>query len=165
VEAEDLNLRIATATLALTGTLVDNVIGRMHSNQWLKRPAPTSTHGLWIIGHLGTTRDLLVQALGGGFEPIDPLFAGGCPLPPEDAFPSPATVAARWRETSARVDQVVRTLSRNDLDRPSPEGFPTLNGRMSGAVAASVFHEAYHVGQLGYLIRWLGHPPLLGPGA
>ncbi len=24
------------------------------------------------------------------------------------------------------------------------------------------FHEAYHVGQLGYLRRWLGHSPLLG---
>jgi uncharacterized damage-inducible protein DinB len=162
VDAEDLNLQIATATLALTGTLVDNVIERIDSDQWLKRPAPTATHVLWIVGHLATTRDLLVKVLGGEMEPLDPLFAGGCPLPAEDAFPPPATVAARWRETRARVDQVVRTVSPSDLDRPSPEGIPTLNGRVSGVLAAFVFHEVYHVGQLGYLMRWLGHPPLLG---
>jgi DinB superfamily len=162
VEAEDFNLQTATATLALTGSLVDYVIERIQSDQWLNRPAPTSTHVLWIVGHLATTRDLLVQVLGGGMESLDPLFAGGRPLPPDDALPSPATVAARWRETRARADQVVRTLSRHDLDRPSPEGVPTLNGRISGVLAAWVFHEAYHVGQLGYLMRWLEYPPLLG---
>jgi uncharacterized damage-inducible protein DinB len=162
VEAEDLNLQIAIATLALTGTLVDNVIERIQSDQWFKRPAPTSTHVLWIVGHLATTRALLAKVLGGGVEQMDPLFAGGCPLPAEDAFPPPATVAARWREARARVDQVVLTVSPSDLDRPSPQGIPTLNGRVSGLLAAFVFHEAYHIGQLGYLMRWLGHPPLLG---
>lgn len=60
------------------------------------------------------------------------------------------------------VDQTLKAVSLSDLQRPSPEGVPRSNGRISGALAASVFHEAYHVGQLGYLMRWLGHPPLLG---
>jgi hypothetical protein len=161
VAAEDLN-QITTATLALTGTLVDHVIERMHPDHWLERPAPSSTHVLWIVGHLATTRDLLVQVLGARSERLDPLFAGGCPLPADHAFPPPAAVVARWREMGARVDHAVRTLSCHDLDRPSPEGFPTLDGRLSGAVAAAVFHEAYHIGQLGYLMRWLAYPPLLG---
>jgi uncharacterized damage-inducible protein DinB len=61
-----------------------------------------------------------------------------------------------------RVDQTLRSTRARDLERPSPEGVPTLNGRRSGVLAAAVFHEAYHVGQLGYLMRWLGHGPLLG---
>ena len=164
MQSQDMELQAATGTYALTGKLVDDAIGRIPSTQWLERPALGSNHVLWIIGLLTTTRCLVLHALGDRREPmkLDPLFAGGIPLQEDAAYPPPAVVIEAWREMAIRLDQVLRTATAGDLDRPSPEGMPTLNGRISGALAASAFHESYHVGQLGYLTRWLGHGPLLG---
>jgi hypothetical protein len=158
-----MELQSAVATLALTGKLVDRVIEQTPPQEWLHRPTPHSTHVLWIVGHLATTREVLVQTLtsASGMR-IDPLFAGGSPLHDDGSYPSASEVAGIWREAGVHIDRVLEAVSVDDLQRPSPEGVPTFNGRIGGALAASVFHEAYHVGQLGYLMRCLGHPPLLG---
>jgi len=149
--------------LALTGRLVDRVIEQTPHRDWMQRPAPHSTHVLWIVGHLATTRALLVGTLrGASGMTLTPLFAGGSPLQEDGAYPTPPAVAGLWREASVEVDRTLMTVSVADLHRPSPEGVPTFDGRIGGALAAAVFHEAYHVGQLGYLTRWLGCPPLLG---
>jgi hypothetical protein len=164
MQSQDMEWQAATGTFALTGKLVDDAIGGIPTTQWLERPAPESNHVLWIIGHLAATRSLVLHALGDRRDPmkLDPLFAGGIPLQEDAAYPPPAVVIDAWREMAIRLDHVLQTATPADLDRPSPEGMPTLNGRISGALAASVFHESYHVGQLGYLTRWLGHGPLLG---
>jgi hypothetical protein len=119
---------------------------------------------LWIIGHLTVARGFLVRTLGKrDDEPaLAPLFTGGTPVSEDDVYPSPSIVISAWIDMAVRVDRAMKCVVLSDLEGPSPEGVPTFNGRVSGAVAASVFHEAYHVGQLGYLTRWLGHPALLG---
>ena len=158
-----MELQSAVATLALTGKLVDRVIEQTPPQEWLHRPTPHSTHVLWIVGHLANTREVLVQTLtSASGMTIDPLFAGGSPLHDDGSYPSVSEVAGIWHEAGVHVDRALEAVSLDDLRRPSPEGVPTFNGRIGGALAASVFHEAYHVGQLGYLMRCLGHPPLLG---
>lgn len=44
-----------------------------------------------------------------------------------------------WRDMVIRLDQALQTASPGDLDRPSPEGMPTLNGRISGPGKQSSF--------------------------
>jgi DinB family protein len=162
VKTDEVDFQAAIATLNLTGALVDRAIEQIQLTEWLKRPALRSTHRLWIVGHLAVTRGILAHILGGKSDTPDPLFAGGTPLLHDVAYPPPEAVTAKWRESRAYLDQILRSVAVIDLSQPSPEGVPTFNGRVNGALAASVFHEAYHVGQLGYLMRWLGHPPLLG---
>jgi hypothetical protein len=162
VRTGEIDVQAATATLALTGTLIDKAIECLQPAEWLERPAPPATHALWIVGHLAATRGVVACLLGGRGDAPDPLFAGGSPLRHDAAYPRPDEVTATWRDARAYLDQIVRALAPSDLWRPSPEGVPTFNGRINGALAAFVFHEAYHVGQLGYLLRCLGHPPLLG---
>ena len=161
---QETHFQNAVGTLALTGKLVDDAIARIPTTQWLDRPAPHSNHVLWIIGHLAATRGLLVHTLRERREAttLDPLFAGGAPLQEDTAYPSPSVVINAWHEMATLLAEVLKTTAPGDLERPSPEGVPTFNGFVSGALSASVFHESYHVGQLGYLTRWLGHPPLLG---
>jgi hypothetical protein len=150
MQIQDVELQSAIGTLALTGKPVDDITERTPPREWMQRPAPQSTHILWIVGHLATTRELLVQTLTGApAVNLNPLFAGGSPLHDDEAYPAAPAVAAIWREAGVRVDQTLKAVSLRDLQRPSPEGVPTFNGRISGALAASVFHEAYHVGQLG----------------
>ena len=157
-------LETAVGSLALSGRPVDDVIARIPASDWVKRPAPHLNHVLWILGHLTVTRGFLVRTFGSrdGVVALDPLFNGGTPVREGDVYPSPSIVISAWRDMAVRLDRAVKTVVPGDLQRPSPEGAPTFNGRVGGALAASVFHEAYHVGQLGYLTRWLGYRPLLG---
>ena len=46
--------------------------------------------------------------------------------------------------------------------RGTPKGPPTFNGKLSGTVAFYAFHDAYHVGQIGYLRKWLGYGKTIG---
>ena len=105
----------------------------------------------------------MLQALGeDGVKPrFDSLFAGGTPLPDDTSFPAPDEVADAWREMALRLETSLRTVSPATLTRPIPAGARSFDGTIGGMLAGAAFHEAYHVGQLGYLTRWLGHPSLL----
>ena len=164
METLESELQNATSTLTLTGRLVNDAIGRIPFSEWLERPSQRSNHVLWIIGHLARTRGLIVQQLTGGTEtlPLDALFADGQPLRDDSAYPTPERVAEAWREILASVEHAIAAAPPNILERAILPGLPTFNGTVSGALAASTFHESYHVGQLGYLTKWLGHPGLLG---
>ena len=151
------------SSLGLAGQLVDQAIRTIPSRQWLERPARSSNHVLWLIGHVAATRALMLQALGeDGVKPrFDSLFAGGTPLPEDTSFPAPDEVADAWREMALRLETSLRTVPPATLTRPIPAGAKSFDGTIGGMLAGGAFHEAYHVGQLGYLTRWLGHPSLL----
>jgi hypothetical protein len=137
---------------------------RIPFSEWLERPSQRSNHVLWIIGHLARTWGLIVQQLKGGEEilPLDSLFADGQPLREDSAYPTPERIAEAWREIVARVEQAIALTPPDILVRAALPGLPAFGPTVSGALAASTFHESYHVGQLGYLMKWLGHPGLLG---
>ncbi len=160
----ELERQISASTFELTGKLVNDAIGRVPSHHWLMRPGPESTHVLWIIGHLATTRRRLVGLFGGttAYPELNPLFKGGLPLHEDSAYPSSGTVAAMWRDVATPFAETLAAILSHRLDEPSPDGMASLNGKISGGLAATVFHESYHVGELGYLTKWLGHGPLLG---
>ena len=48
------------------------------------------------------------------------------------------------------------------LAKPAPKGPPSFDGKISGLVAFLAFHEAYHVGQVTYLRKWLGYGQSVG---
>jgi DinB superfamily len=151
------------SSIGLAGTLVGEAIRIIPPHQWLERPARSSNHVLWLVGHLATTRALVVQALSeGSVKPeLDPLFAGGIPLQEDSRYPAPADVADVWSRMAVRLDGAMKGASSATLSRPVPRGGRSFDGTIGGMLAAAAFHEAYHVGQLGYLTRWLGHPSLL----
>jgi uncharacterized damage-inducible protein DinB len=150
------------SSLGLSATLVDQAIRTIPSRQWLERPARSSNHALWLIGHLAATRRRVMRALDqqGAAQP-DPLFSGGAPLPDDARFPLPAEVAEAWRQVAEQLSTVVQQIPPSTLTHPIPPGARSFDGTIGGMLAGAAFHEAYHVGQLGYLTRWLGHPSLL----
>ena len=156
-------LNSVAGTFALTGKVVNEAIERIPFARWYERPADHSNHVLWVVGHLTRTRGLITQQLRGqaGRLPLDPFFAGGQPLLPDIEYPDPEQVVAAWRSTLSETQAALNAAADADLERPSLTNFPTLDGRVGGALAAGIFHESYHVGQLGYLTKWLGYPRLL----
>jgi hypothetical protein len=47
------------------------------------------------------------------------------------------------------------------LVAPPPERVASPDGTLRGALALLAFHDGYHVGQLGFVRKWLGFSALL----
>ena len=52
------------------------------------------------------------------------------------------------------------TMSSADLEADTGHGFPIPDNSLLGAITFLTFHEAYHVGQMGFLRKYLGYDPV-----
>ena len=43
----------------------------------------------------------------------------------------------------------------------SPEWLRTQDGTLLGALSFAALHEAYHIGQMGFIRKWLGLDPIV----
>ena len=48
------------------------------------------------------------------------------------------------------------------MSAPAPRDFPVPDKTIRGAINFLAYHEAYHLGQMGYLRKWLGKDSLRG---
>ncbi len=51
-------------------------------------------------------------------------------------------------------------LTADDLDAPTAQGFPIPDGTAIDALAFLAQHDSYHLGQVSFLRRQLGLPPM-----
>ena len=48
----------------------------------------------------------------------------------------------------------------NRYNLPAPQWLRSQDGTLLGGLAFAAMHEAYHVGQMGFLRKWLGLDPI-----
>jgi len=131
----------------------------------LRQPAPHSNHAVWIFGHMIRCRASVLKFIGreGEFERTWlPLFNRGEKLREASAYPSWQELLEAWNEVTPILHKALDEISPELLDRPSPEGVPSADKKISGLINFFAYHEAYHAGQLGYITKWLGHDGLVG---
>ena len=127
----------------------------------LTRPSPRSNPAVWVAGHLVQSRARLINILGGARElPWPELFRTGSRIVDANAYPDATAIAAKWRELTAELMQRLEALGPAGLAADAPPRIASPDGSLRGAVALMAFHEGYHVGQLGYLRKLLGHSSL-----
>lgn len=130
---------------------------------WLLSPGNKSNHLLWIAGHVVWSRKMVLQVLGTGCpRPWEKLFARGAkPVDPVQ-YPKPEEILAAWAEVSGKLDSALDGASPQFLSEQAPPSGPSFDGRMSGTIAFFSAHESYHIGQMGYLRKWLGYSQAVG---
>ena len=125
-------------------------------------PSGHNSSMLWLAGHLVRGRGRTLITLGMNADSWD-LFGRGTHLDANAKYPTKQEILQRWAEYSGQLHHVLRELKDSDIKKqalaPNP---PSLDGTVGGQVAFLAFHEAYHMGQLGYLRKWLGHSALAG---
>ncbi len=122
-------------TFSTNTGLVSKALAGIRDDEWGTRPGGESNPPAWVAGHLVYLRGLLLRLLG---------------------------LEWTWDKVSARVAGALENVTAEALARPVANGLPSFDGKVAGAVALLGFHETYHVGQLGYLHKWLGHGRLVG---
>lgn len=116
----------------------------------------------WVAGHLTETRAQMLGLLG---APWDPGWGGkfkrGSERVDRSAYPGLADIGAKFAETQPALQAALAGLTDERLASPSPVSFAGAK-TIADLLAFFAFHEAYHLGQIGFIRKNLGHSSLAG---
>ena len=140
--------------------LVTKAISDIPADQWTRQPGDGSNHLLWILGHMVWARGNALRTMGSSWSlPWAKQFARGTARGDASQYPQVEEVVKAWGTAS---EELAATLPRiQPALWEQPHDPPTFDGKVAGFIAFLAFHETYHVGQIGYLRKWLGHSALV----
>ena len=148
--------------MGLNDHLLGKALAGIKPDDLARRPGPNSNPLLWIVGHIVATRNLLARALGAGLDlPWAGKFAQKSAFDETAEYPEAAELEKILRQLSAQLQVRLTQLSDAELSARGPREFPIPDKTVRGTIAFLIYHEAYHVGQVGYLKKWLGYPGIV----
>jgi hypothetical protein len=151
------------AMFARSTAIFSRTINGIPAEKWLVQPSADSNHLLWIAGHVVVHRGLTARLLGAEWSaPWEKLFARGTKRVAADQYPPATDIEGAWEEVSEKLTTALAKANPQTLGHPALQGMPSLDGTAGGTVSFLCLHEIYHVGQMGYLRKWLGYGQVVG---
>ena len=142
--------------------LFKKTIQEVPPDRWFASPGNDSNHLMWIAGHVVVHRAKVLRILGQEWSaPWEGLFARGTKAVAPGQYPEVAEIVRAWDEVSGKLASSLAGAPEEVLAEPISKGI-TLDGKVSGQIAFLSLHESYHVGQMAYLRKWLGHGQTVG---
>ena len=143
--------------------LMRSTLDGVGADELTQRPTPLTNPMLWIFGHIVQTRAMMLGLLG---DPFDTgwadLFTRGAALHETSRYPSHSDLDEIHRRIVDRLKVKFDALTDADLAAPA-RGKPLPGAKTVGdQLAFLAFHESYHVGQLAYVRKALGHSAIAG---
>jgi uncharacterized damage-inducible protein DinB len=141
--------------------IVDNLYAKalhgLDPAELTRTPSENSNPMVWMAGHLAQSRARLGRLLGVEHEvPWPALFRQGSAPPESERYPALADIRREWDQAGAALRTRLRSMSDAELHGDLEVKIPSTDGTLRGAIVFALFHEGYHVGQMGYLRRALG---------
>ncbi len=136
--------------------LFNNVLDGITDPDTNSRANDHVNHIKWLAGHLTSTRfgfkDLAQLEEG---DPYKELFAHGKSIDPNADYPSIDNIRENWNGISGQISNALASLPEEALQADAPK-VPIGEGKMGDFLDFLMHHEAYHIGQMGILRRFLG---------
>jgi uncharacterized damage-inducible protein DinB len=150
--------------LAVNSVLINRALAGLSEEEIWSRPSERTNSVGWILGHLAWARLGLLRTLGGEnvHVPGGKIFERGAELGDRAAYPATADLVAALKAVNERLKARMETVDDATLAAPAPRDFPIPDKSVRGAVSFLTFHDSYHVGQIAYVLKWLGKPGLVG---
>jgi hypothetical protein len=157
----------AVAPLALIFRINDGLATRSFAGladaELWRQPTDKSNPLLWIFGHMVNTRAQMLGMLG---EPFDTgwgkVFDRGAGLGDASSCPTREKVEGVSREVNRRLYAKLGALTDADLTKPAPRSPTPAIQTNADLIAFLVMHDTYHVGQLAYVRKAIGHAAVAG---
>ena len=153
--------------LALIFKLNNNLIARsldgLSDEDVWRQPSGSGNPIGWIIGHLTETRAGLLGDMGRPFDcGWSRAFQRGSALQGQTGYPARAAIEAAWKGTHAAMRDAFANVTADRLAAPvSRRPVPGVES-LADLIAFCGFHESYHVGQVGFIRKQLGHSSIAG---
>jgi uncharacterized protein YndB with AHSA1/START domain/uncharacterized damage-inducible protein DinB len=157
----------AVAPLALIFTMNDTLASRSfdkvdEDDVW-RRPTDRSNPMQWILGHLVSTRVQMLKVFGESFDAgWGDVFARGASLGSAATYPTREAVQTVFRDVNSRLYAKLGALTEADLARPAPFHPAPAVQTIGDLLAFFALHDTYHIGQLAYARKALGHSGVAG---
>jgi uncharacterized damage-inducible protein DinB len=115
----------------------------------------------FLASHLTDSRHFLVTRLGHPLSnPLAQYLADVRSIDDIQSWPSLDEIRPAWLAVSAHLQSVLGDLTSIELAEPNSHRFPVSDSSRLGMVAFLVQHDSYHLGQIAFLRRQLGKPPM-----
>ena len=129
----------------------------------LQRPHDGSNSLIWIAGHATTSRASLTKMLGESVEnPWSELFKRGATIDSNVSYPEIQEIVSLWEDVTEKLMTRLKALTDEELAQPATFPVPAGDKTQRSAIVFLNYHETYHIGQMAYLRKWLGHSQLVG---
>jgi len=152
-------LQPTAKALATSEQFLKRLVGDFTEADWRVRDAQ-GHDARWIVGHIAALRLRMLVLLGlPAAAPAWAVHFGRGTRP--DQVPQDLDLAAVLASFHATQDQLAshwEAVTAADLDRPAGRTFPDGSDTAGGGLGFLVWHETYHLGQLGLLRRQAGKP-------
>ena len=156
-------LSVVADHLRLGDQLLRNALSGLSLEELHRRGGPESNSMIWIAGHLTLSRARMLKIAGGEADfPWPDLFAKGTAIKAPSCYPEIDEVLSIWEEVGRRLRDRLGQAEPSLLYSKSPHSFPVQDKSVRGSLAFFVYHESYHIGQMGYLRKMLGYESLVG---
>lgn len=155
------------AQLKMNTNIFNGVLKGVDDNLACKQIAEHINHLTWIAGHLVNTRYFFASQLGvaNEFEYKDTFTDFAAPPPfnralsPLVDYPSIIALSTMWNEIAPLMIEAAAAVTEEKLAEPFFIQLPTGNN-MEALFSFFVIHEAYHIGQMSTIRRYLGLGPI-----
>jgi hypothetical protein len=141
----------------------DKVLGRaisgLDGDDWVRRAGPETSHAYWVLGHLAASRRALLRNLGRDLprEPWEDAFARGS-KPADAVSVTPSTLEADFLSSGTLIRDLLGAMTEEEASSAYPRKLPDGSDTRGGATRFFLWHESFHLGQLGILRRACGKP-------
>src|SRR4029450_7707598 len=150
--------------LALIFKLNNNLIARsldgLSDEEVWAQPSGSGNPIAWLLGHLPETRAGMLTEMGMPFNyGWARVFQRGSALQDRGGYPTREAIETAWTATHAAMRDAFASVAPERLAGPVP--VPGVQ-HLPDLIAFCGFHEAYHVGQIGFIRKQLGHSSIAG---
>jgi uncharacterized damage-inducible protein DinB len=115
----------------------------------------------FLASHLIDCRHVLVMRLDRPLaNPLARYLADVRSIDDIREWPALDEIRPSWSAVSAHLQQVLAELTPTELAETGVHRFPVSDSSRLGMLSFLAQHDSYHLGQVGFLRRQLGHPPM-----
>ena len=116
----------------------------------------------FIVCHLIDARYYLAEIINLKTEnPFKELFEQAQSIDDFKDFPRLKELKSAWLDVSKKLSEFFPELATDELQKESSVDFPIDDNTVLGAIAFLIQHESYHIGQLGFLRKYLGFESMM----
>lgn len=145
----------------LNTNLFRNTLANLDEVDGTARPNEHTNSAGFIGGHLVETRAWMGRYLGlATAAPFGGVLEHAASLEQVTELPTLAAIRSEWDKVSTAVTASLDGLTEKQLAGPGSQKFPGVAPTLLGGIAFLLQHESYHIGQLAYLRKYLGLPPM-----
>ena len=160
-----MNQLLATTiqTFQTTNYLFNKAVDDMSEADFITRPNDMVNPIQFLMGHLTLYRYHACKLLGDktDFKYSD-LYKMGSQVQDISAYPSVAEIKAEWDSATTKLMALLENVTEAQLKKPNEANYPIGEKNVMGALSFCAFHESYHIGQVGYIRKFLGYETLIG---